>query len=126
MQRVIQTAQAPAAIGPYSQGMLVPPFLFTAGQVGIDPETSEIVKGGVVAEARQALRNVKAIIEAAGGKLEDVIKTTIFLADMADFKSVNEVYAEFFPHRYPARSTVAVAGLPKGARIEIDAVAHWQ
>ena len=125
MQRVIQTAQAPAAIGPYSQAMLVPPFLFTAWQIGLDPETGEIVNGGAVAEARQALRNVKAIIEAAGGRMEDVIKTTLFLADIQDFKPVNEVYAEFFPHRPPARSTVAVGALPKGARFEIEAIAHW-
>ena len=125
MQRAIQTAQAPAAIGPYSQAMLVPPYLFTAGQIGLDPETGKLVEGGVIPEARQALANLKAIIEAAGGRLEDVVKTTLYLADIQDFKAVNQVYSEFFPQRPPARSTVAVAALPAGARIEIDAVAAW-
>jgi len=125
MQRAIQTAQAPAAIGPYSQAMLVPPYLFTAGQIGLDPETGKLVEGGVIPEARQALANLKAIIEAAGGRLEDVVKTTLYLADIQDFKAVNQVYSEFFPQRPPARSTVAVAALPAGARLEIDAVAAW-
>jgi 2-iminobutanoate/2-iminopropanoate deaminase len=123
--RVIQTAQAPGAIGPYSQAVLVPPLLFTAGQIGLDPATSALVPGGIQAEVRQALKNVQAIIEAAGGRLEDVVKTTLFLVDMQDFAQVNEVYAEFFPHHPPARSTVAVAGLPKGARFEVEAVAAW-
>ena len=125
MHRIVQTAQAPAAIGPYSQAVLVPPLLFTAGQIGLDPVTGQLVPGGVAAEARQALRNVQAIIESAGGRLEDVVKTTLFLADMKDFAAVNDVYSEFFPHRPPARSTVAVAALPKGARFEIEAVAAW-
>jgi 2-iminobutanoate/2-iminopropanoate deaminase len=125
MQRVILTAQAPRPIGPYSQGMVVPPFLYTAGQVGIDPATGALVDGGIAAEARQALANVRAIVEAAGGRLEDVVKTTVFLADMSEFQAFNAVYAQFFSHRPPARSTVAVAALPAGARVEIEAVAVW-
>ena len=125
MRRVIQTAQAPTPIGPYSQGVVISPLLFTAGQVGIDPATSTLVSGGVEAEARQALTNLKGIVEAAGGRMEDIVKTSVFLVDMADFKPFNAVYAEFFPHRPPARTTVAVGGLPAGARVEIEAVASW-
>jgi 2-iminobutanoate/2-iminopropanoate deaminase len=125
MHRVIQTAQAPTPIGPYSQGVLRAPLLFTAGQIGLDPVTRKLVEGGVESQARQALVNLRAIIEAAGGRLEDVIKTTVFLADMGDFEAFNRVYGEFFPHRPPARSTVAVAALPAGARVEIEAIAAW-
>ncbi len=125
MRRVIQTTQAPAAIGPYSQAILVEPFLFTAGQIGLDASTGNLVGGGVEAETRQALDNVKAIVEAAGGSLDDVVKTTVFLASMEDFAAMNRVYGEFFPLRPPARSTVAAAALPKGARVEIEAVARW-
>ena len=125
MRRVIQTTQAPGAIGPYSQAIVVEPFLFTAGQVGLDPETKKLVPGGIEAETRQALQNVRAIVEAAGGHLDDVVKTTVFLATMEDFAAMNRVYAEFFPQRPPARSTVAVAGLPVGARVEIEALARW-
>jgi len=126
MRRVIQTAQAPTPIGPYSQGIVVPPLLFTAGQVGIDPATTKLVSGGVGAEARQALTNLKSIVESAGGRLEDIVKTSVFLVDMADFKAFNAVYEEFFPHRPPARTTVAVSGLPAGARVEIEAIAAWK
>ena len=125
MRRVIQTTQAPGAIGPYSQAIVVEPFLFTAGQVGLDPETKKLVPGGIEAETRQALQNVRAIVEAAGGRLDDVVKTTVFLATMEDFAAMNRVYAEFFPQRPPARSTVAVAGLPVGACVEIEALARW-
>ncbi len=125
MRRVIQTTQAPGAIGPYSQAIVVEPFLFTAGQVGLDPETKKLVPGGIEAETRQALQNVRAIVEAAGGSLDDVVKTTVFLATMEDFAAMNRVYAEFFPQRPPARSTVAVAGLPVGARVVIEALARW-
>jgi len=125
MRRVIQTAQAPAPIGPYSQGVLIPPFLYTAGQVGLDPQSGKLVAGGVEAETRQALRNLEAVIQASGGRLEDIVKTTVFLADMKEFGAFNAAYGEFFPHHPPARSTVAVAALPAGARVEIEAVAHW-
>jgi reactive intermediate/imine deaminase len=125
MLRVIQTAQAPTPVGPYSQGVVVTPLLFTAGQVGIDPSTGKIVEGGIEAQARQTLKNLRAIIEAAGGRVTDVVKTTVYLLDMQEFGAFNAVYAEFFPHHPPARTTVAVVGLPLGARVEIEAVASW-
>ncbi|UCE03286.1 MAG: RidA family protein [Candidatus Latescibacterota bacterium] len=126
MRRVIQTTEAPGAIGPYSQAIHIEPFLYTAGQIGLDPATGKLVAGGVEAEARQALRNVQAIVEAAGGRLEDVVKATVFLTRMADFKAVNAVYGEFFPEHPPARSAVAVVELPAGASVEIEAIAHWR
>jgi 2-iminobutanoate/2-iminopropanoate deaminase len=125
MRRVIRTEQAPAPIGPYSQGVESASQLFTSGQVGVDPATGKLVDGGVEAQTRRTLENIKAIIEAAGGHLEDVVKVTIYLVDMQDFKAFNAVYAEYFPSQPPARSTVAVAALPAGARVEIEAVAAW-
>jgi 2-iminobutanoate/2-iminopropanoate deaminase len=125
MRRVIQTAQAPAPIGPYSQGIVHSPLLFTAGQIGLDPSSGNLVAGGIEAETRQVLRNIKAIVEAAGGRMEDIVKTTVFLADIREFAAFNTVYAEFFPRRPPARSTFQVAALPAGARVEIEAIASW-
>jgi 2-iminobutanoate/2-iminopropanoate deaminase len=122
-RRVITTEQAPRAIGPYSQGIQVGNIVFTAGQTGVDPATGQLVAGGIVEQTRQALRNVQAILEAAGCSMADVVKTTVFLTDMNDFKTMNSVYAEFFPAAPPARSTVQVSALPLGARIEIEAVA---
>src|SRR5262245_39284636 len=122
MRRVIQTPQAPAAIGPYSQGVVVGSFLHTAGQIGLDPATGKLVGGGVEMETRRALQNLRAIVEAAGARLEDVVKTTVFLTTMDDFAAMNRVYAEFFPEQPPARSTVAVLALPAGARVEIEAL----
>jgi 2-iminobutanoate/2-iminopropanoate deaminase len=122
MRRAIQTVNAPRPIGPYSQGVVKAPFLFTAGQVGIDPKTGDLVAGGVAAETRQALLNLKGIVEESGRKLDDVVKTTVFLLTMDDFSAFNAVYADFFPAPPPARSTVAVTGLPKAARIEIEAI----
>ncbi|HEX2140668.1 MAG TPA: RidA family protein [Candidatus Limnocylindria bacterium] len=116
------TNAAPAAIGPYSQGIRMGELVFTAGQIGLDPASGELAEG-VTAQAERALRNVAAILDAAGSSLERVVKTTIFLADMNDFNAVNEVYATHFATPYPARSTVAVAGLPRGALIEIEAIA---
>ena len=118
----VETSGAPDAIGPYSQGIRAGELVFTAGQVGIDPTTGDLVEG-VAAQAERALRNLTAILDAAGVALDRVVKTTIFLADMGDFATVNEVYASHFSAPYPARSTVAVAGLPKGALVEIEAVA---
>jgi 2-iminobutanoate/2-iminopropanoate deaminase len=120
---VVQTSAAPAAIGPYSQAIRNGELVLTAGQVGIDPATGELVDGGVAAQAERALRNLTAVLDAAGTSPERVVKTTVFLADMADFAAVNEVYARHFSAPYPARSTVAVAGLPKGALVEIEAIA---
>ncbi len=118
----IATDRAPAAIGPYSQGMRGGRLVFCSGQLGLDPELGELAQG-VEAQADRALRNLAAVLEAAGASLRDVVKTTIFLADMGDFAAVNEVYAKHFPEPFPARSTVAVAALPKGGRVEIEALA---
>jgi 2-iminobutanoate/2-iminopropanoate deaminase len=119
----VATSGAPRAIGPYSQALRAGGFLFTAGQVGFDPATGELVDGGISQETRQVLQNIRAILEAGGSGLAQVVKTTVFLVDMADFAAMNEVYAEAFGTHRPARSTVAVAALPRGARVEIEAVA---
>ena len=120
----ISTAQAPAAIGPYSQAIRADGYVFCSGQLGLDPATGDLVAGDVGAQAEQALRNLGAVLEAAGLKFGDVVKTTIFLADMADFAAVNGVYGRFVTDPPPARSTVAVAALPKGGRVEIEATAR--
>ncbi len=120
---VIATDQAPKALGPYSAAIAYGPFIFCSGQTGIDPLTNQVVEGGVEAEARQVLTNLKAVLEAAGGSLSSVVKTTVFLRDMNDFARMNAIYGEFFTSRFPARTTVQVAGLPKGAAIEIEAIA---
>lgn len=120
----IQTEHAPAAIGPYSQAIKVDRFLYTAGQVGIDPRTGKLVEGGVEVQTRRALNNLTAILEAAGYTFADVVKTTVFLTSMSDFTTVNEIYRGYFATQEPpARSTVAVAGLPLGAQVEIECVA---
>lgn len=119
----INAAEAPAAIGPYSHAIEASGFLFISGQLGIDPAAGALVTGGVRPEAVQALENLKAVLVAAGLGLGDVVKTTVFLADMADFAAVNEVYAGYFPSDPPARSAVQVGALPKGGRVEIEAVA---
>jgi 2-iminobutanoate/2-iminopropanoate deaminase len=120
---VVHTAQAPEAIGPYSQAVVANGMVFTAGQIALDPATMQIVEGDVSAQAEQVLRNLTAVLDAAGASWASVVKTTIFLADMADFAAVNEVYARALGEARPARSTVAVAGLPRGVRVEIEAVA---
>jgi 2-iminobutanoate/2-iminopropanoate deaminase len=122
--RFVSTAQAPRAIGPYSQATRSGGFLFTAGQVGFDPATGELVDGGIAEQTRQVLQNIDGILQAAGARLSDVVKTTVFLVDMADFAVMNEAYAAAFGEHRPARSTVAVAALPRGARVEIDAIAE--
>ena len=118
----VQTSHAPAAIGPYSQGVIAGGFLFTAGQIALDPATGMIVEGDVVAQAERVLRNLLAVLEAAGATWRDVVKTTVYLANMADFPRVNDVYARALGDARPARSTVQVSGLPKGALVEIDAI----
>ncbi len=123
-KRIIHTDAAPAAIGPYSQAVRAGDFVFTAGQIGLDPATGEMVPGGVEAQTRQALRNLQAVLEAAGASLHQVVKTTVFLADMNDFAAMNAVYATFFAAEPPARSAVQAAALPKGALVEIEAVAY--
>ena len=124
--RSVQTNRAPAAIGPYSQGIVANGFLFTAGQIALDPATGQIVEGDVVAQTRRVLANLAAILESAGAGWADVVKTTIFLQDMRDFGQVNEVYAEVLGSARPARSTVQVSALPRGVLVEIDAVAVAQ
>jgi 2-iminobutanoate/2-iminopropanoate deaminase len=119
----VQTNDAPGAVGPYSQGIQAGDLVFTAGQIGLDPAMGEIVPGGVQAQARRALQNVGAVLEAAGTGFAHVVKVTVFLADMGDFKAMNEVYAEFFSEPYPARSAVAVRDLPLGALVEIETIA---
>ena len=121
--RTIQTDRAPAAIGPYSQAIAANGFLFTAGQIAIDPATSQVVDGDVVAQTERVLANLRAILEAGGSSMGDVVKTTVFLADMADFPRMNEVYAKAFGQARPARSTVQAAGLPRGVLVEIEAIA---
>ena len=123
MKKVISTTKAPAAIGPYSQAIKVGNLLYTSGQIPIDPATGVFVEGGIREQTRQSLLNVKAILEAAGLTMSDVVKTTVFMADMNDFADMNAVYAEFFAEPYPARSAVAVKTLPKGALVEIEVIA---
>lgn len=118
----ISTAKAPAAIGPYSQALMAGDTLYCSGQLGIDPATGNL-EAGVEAQARRSLSNLGAVLEAAGLSYKDVVKTTIFLADMGDFQAVNAIYASVFSGDFPARSTIQVAGLPKGGRVEIEAVA---
>ena len=122
-KKIIHTDQAPEAIGPYSQAVRVENMVYTAGQIGLDPATMEIVSGGIEAETRQVLNNLKQVLEAANSGLNYVVKTTVFLRDMADFPKMNAIYAEFFPENPPARSTVAVRTLPKDVAIEIEAIA---
>lgn len=120
--RTISTADAPAAIGPYSQGVVANGFLYTAGQIALDPASGNVIDGDVVAQTERVLANLAAVIAAAGGSWQQVVKTTVYLAEMADFPKVNEVYARVFGDARPARSTVQVAGLPRGVLVEIDAI----
>ncbi len=121
---IVHTLNAPAAVGPYSQAVRVGPFLYTAGQIGLDPETGKLVPDDIRIQTERVLNNLKAVVQAAGGDLTDIMKTTVFLLDMAEFGSMNEVYASFFGSNPPARSAVQVAALPLGARVEIEAVAY--
>ena len=122
-KQVVIAENAPKAIGPYSAGVSTGNLVFTAGQLGIDPSSGEFVEGGIQAQTRQALTNLKAVLEAAGSSLEFVVKTTVFLKDMSEFGQMNAVYAEFFSKDFPARSAIQVAALPKGGAVEIEAVA---
>jgi len=121
--RIVHTDKAPAAIGPYSQAIVAGNFLFTAGQIALDPATGQIVQGDVTAQTECVLTNLAAVLESAGASWADVVKTTVYLQDMADFPRVNEVYGRMIGDARPARSTVQVAGLPRGVLVEIDAVA---
>ena len=123
MREIVATEAAPQAIGPYSQAVSVGDFVFTSGQISIDPQTGVFVEGGVAEQTEQVLRNLAEVLRAAGTGLGAVVKTTVFLADMNDFAAMNEVYGRHFPDEPPARSTVEAARLPRDARVEIDAIA---
>ena len=123
MKKIISTTKAPSAIGPYSQAIQVGNLIYASGQIPINPATGSFVEGGIKEQTRQSLLNVKAILEEAGLTMGNVVKTTVFMADMNDFADMNAVYAEFFTEPYPARSAVAVKTLPKGALVEIEVVA---
>ena len=123
MKKVVATEAAPQAIGPYSQAVRIGEFVFTSGQVPIDPKTGVFVEGGIAEQTGQVLRNLTEVLRAAGTSLEEVVKTTVFLADMNDFAAMNEVYGRYFSNEPPARSTVQAARLPRDARIEIDVIA---
>jgi len=122
-KKIVSTEKAPKAIGPYSQAIRTENLVFTAGQLGLDPATMELVQDGIEAQTRQALTNLKHVLETADSGLKYVVKTTVFLQDMRDFANMNGVYTEFFPENPPARSTVQVAALPKGALVEIECIA---
>ena len=124
MRQVVSTPFAPQAIGPYSQAVKAGPWLFVSGQIPLDPGTSVLVEGGIGEQTRRVLQNLGAILQAAGGTLDDVIRTTVFLTNLDEFSQMNAVYAEFFTSPAPARATVQVARLPKEALVEIDAVAY--
>jgi 2-iminobutanoate/2-iminopropanoate deaminase len=122
-REVVHTDMAPKAIGPYSQAIRTDSLIFAAGQTGIDPATGEVVSGGLEAQTRQVLTNLQNVIEKAGSSFKYVVKTTVFLRDMNDFAKMNAIYAEYFGENPPARSTIAVAGLPKNGLVEIEAIA---
>lgn len=123
MRQKIQTAAAPQAIGPYSQAISANGFVYASGQIPIDPATGQFVSGGIAEQTEQVLRNLSAVLEAAGSGLDRIVKTTVFLADMEEFAAMNEVYGRFFSSEPPARATVQAARLPRDARVEIDAIA---
>ncbi|XP_013380531.1 2-iminobutanoate/2-iminopropanoate deaminase-like [Lingula anatina] len=122
-RKVVSTAAAPKAIGPYSQAVIAENTMYMSGQVGMDPATGELVEGGVLKETEQAFKNINAVLEAAGCSFNNIVKTTVFLADIKEYAAVNEVYAKYFSGSFPARSAFQVAALPKGARIEIECIA---
>lgn len=119
---IITSDKAPKAVGPYSQAIRAGDFVFTAGQIGTDPKTGELVEG-LEAQVRQVLQNMSHVLEASGSSLKDVVKTTVFMQDLGEFAQMNAIYTEFFPKDYPARSTIQIAALPRGARVEIECVA---
>jgi 2-iminobutanoate/2-iminopropanoate deaminase len=123
MKKIVSTSDAPAAVGPYSQAIRSGNLLFCAGQIPLDPKTGQLVSGDIATQTRRVLDNISALLKAAGLTFGQVVKTTIFLTDMNDFQAVNEVYATYFREQPPARSTVAVAALPKGANVEIEVIA---
>ena len=122
-RRAVSTTSAPSAVGPYSQAITTDDLVFCSGQVGLDPTTGELVGGGIEEQTERVIRNLEAVLDAAGAGLADVVKTTCFLADINDFAAFNAIYGRFFPDPQPARSTFGVAALPKSARVEIEAIA---
>jgi 2-iminobutanoate/2-iminopropanoate deaminase len=126
MKKVIASPEAPAAVGPYSQAISIGDLLFCAGQIPIDPASGELVPGGITAQTMQVLDNIGAVLHANSMSYENVVKATVFLTDLANFSAMNEVYARYFAEPYPARSTIQVAGLPKGADVEIEVIAVAQ
>ncbi|MEK9630126.1 MAG: RidA family protein [Nitrospinota bacterium] len=123
-KKIISTSEAPAAIGPYSQAIRIGNFLYTSGQISLDPKSMEMVTGSIEIETEKVLKNIEAILKADGLSFNNVIKTTVYLADLSEFTRMNEVYEKFFSENKPARACVQVAALPKGAKVEIDAIAH--
>jgi 2-iminobutanoate/2-iminopropanoate deaminase len=124
MKKAVETYAAPMAIGPYSQAVVHGDLIFCSGQIGIDPASGALAEGGIEAETRRVLDNLREVLSAAGFKLTDVVKTTVFLVSLADFETVNRIYGEHFSAPYPSRSTVQVSALPRHARVEIEAIAH--
>src|ERR1700730_8978990 len=123
MKKIISTSEAPAAVGPYSQAVRVGSTIYCAGQIPLDPKSGQLVSGGIDAQTRRVLENITAVLKAEGLTFENIVKTTIFLVDLGDFQTVNEIYGSYFKQAPPARSTVQVAALPKGARVEIEVIA---
>jgi 2-iminobutanoate/2-iminopropanoate deaminase len=123
MKKIISTSEAPAAIGPYSQAVRSGNFLFCSGQIPLDPKSGQIVSGDIATQTRRVLDNVEAVLKAEGLTFENIVKTTIFLTDLGDFQTVNEIYGSYFKQQPPARSTVQVSALPKGAKVEIEVIA---
>lgn len=122
-REIVESKEMPAAIGPYSQAVKVWEFVFTSGQIPLNPKTGELVNGGIEEQIRQAIGNLKVVLEAAGASLETTVKTTLFIVRMEDFPKINKIYAELFQDAHPARSCVAVSALPKGAQVEVEAIA---
>jgi len=120
--KVIETVKAPAAIGPYSQAVASSGMLYASGQIPLDPETGEIVEGGVAAQTKQVLENLKAVVEAGGAEMSSIVKITIYIVDMGEFATVNEIYGSYFSAPFPARACVQVSALPKGVEVEMDAI----
>ena len=123
-KRIVATPKAPAAIGPYSQAIRIGDFLYTSGQISLDPETMKMITGDIEVETEKVLKNIETILKADGLDLNNIIKTTVYLTDLSEFKRMNQVYEKFFSETKPARACVQVAALPKGAEVEIDAIAH--
>ena len=124
VQKIITTTEAPAPVGPYSQAVQAGPFVFCSGQIAIDPKSNQVILGSVQEQTELVMKNIEGVLKAAGASWQNIVKTTIFLTDMADFPKVNEIYGRYFPENPPARSTIAVAGLPKGVNVEVEVTVY--